>query len=140
MKKWFQDAGMTLTGGDTIAARCTMVSYRDRMTWVRWFYFLCYIFHLQYLSVLYMYSWVSHVSKCVQMCFIKVGATAEDEMCNFYLMYWVDGQEKLKNERYVILFYSLLSTDLFSLKPSFSSLLFFVVQVCQCRSTCLLMG
>ena len=28
-----------------------------------------------------------------------MGATAEDEMCNFYLMYWVDGQEKLKNER-----------------------------------------
>merc|ERR1719391_811990 len=54
---------MTLTGGDTIAARCTMVSYRDRMTWV--------------------------------------GATAEDEMCNFYLMYWVDGQEKLNNERCV---------------------------------------
>ena len=25
-------------------------------------------------------------------------------MCNFYLMYWVDGQEKLKNERSVILF------------------------------------
>jgi len=58
-----EETGMTLTGGDTIAARCTMVSYRDRMTWV--------------------------------------GATAEDEMCNFYLMYWVDGQEKLKNERCV---------------------------------------
>ena len=25
-------------------------------------------------------------------------------MCNFYLMYWVDGQEKLKNERSVFLF------------------------------------
>merc|ERR1712218_773884 len=60
-----QETGMTLTGGDTIAARCTMVSYRDRMTWV--------------------------------------GATAEDEMCNFYLMYWVDGQEKLKNERFTAL-------------------------------------
>ena len=28
-----------------------------------------------------------------------VGATAEDEMCNFYMMYWVDGSEKLTNER-----------------------------------------
>ena len=56
-----EDRGMTLTNGDTIAARCTMVSYRDRIT--------------------------------------LVGATAEDEMCNFYMMYWVEGQEKLSNER-----------------------------------------
>jgi len=57
------DPSMTLSRGDTIAARCTMVSYRDRITWV--------------------------------------GATAEDEMCNFYMMYWVDGQEKLSSERCV---------------------------------------
>jgi len=56
-----EDAEMTLSGGDTVAARCTMVSYRDRITWV--------------------------------------GATAEDEMCNFYMMYWVQGQRKLSNER-----------------------------------------
>ena len=55
------DSSMTVTGGDTLAARCTMVSYRDRITWV--------------------------------------GATAEDEMCNFYMMYWVEGEEKLGNER-----------------------------------------
>ena len=55
------DPYMTMTGGDTIAARCTMVSYRNRITWV--------------------------------------GATAEDEMCNFYMMYWVEGKEKLDNER-----------------------------------------
>jgi len=55
------DPHMTMTGGDTIAARCTMVSLRNRITWV--------------------------------------GATAEDEMCNFYMMYWVDGQDKLSNER-----------------------------------------
>ena len=29
-----EDSAMTLTGGDTVAARCTMVSYRDRITWV----------------------------------------------------------------------------------------------------------
>merc|ERR1712127_830944 len=29
-----EDKAMTITGGDTLAARCTMVSYRDRMTWV----------------------------------------------------------------------------------------------------------
>ena len=55
------DEKMTLTGGDTLAARCTMVSNRGRVTWV--------------------------------------GATARDEMCNFYLMYWVDGRQKLENER-----------------------------------------
>ena len=59
------DSSMTLRRGDTIAAQCTMVSYRDRITWM--------------------------------------GATAEDEMCNFYMMYWVDGQEKLSNERCVSL-------------------------------------
>lgn len=58
-----QDPTMTLGGGDTVAARCTMVSYRDRMTWV--------------------------------------GATANDEMCNFYMMYWVQGQDKLASERCV---------------------------------------
>jgi len=45
--------GLTLTKGDTVAARCTMVNHRDRITYV--------------------------------------GATNEDEMCNFYIMYWVDG-------------------------------------------------
>ena len=29
----------------------------------------------------------------------QVGATAEDEMCNFYMMYWVEGREKLGTER-----------------------------------------
>jgi len=48
-----EDKSMVIRKGDTIAARCTMVSYRDRITWV--------------------------------------GATAEDEMCNFYMMYWVEG-------------------------------------------------
>ena len=56
-----KDKSMTLTGGDTVAARCTMVSYRDRITWV--------------------------------------GATADDEMCNFYMMYWVQGDKKLTGER-----------------------------------------
>jgi len=56
-----RDPYMTMTGGDTIAARCTMVSHRNRITWV--------------------------------------GATAKDEMCNFYMMYWVEGQQKMKKER-----------------------------------------
>lgn len=47
------DSGLTLTQGDRVAARCTMVNHRDRIT--------------------------------------AVGATNEDEMCNFYIMYWVDG-------------------------------------------------
>ncbi|XP_064106130.1 peptidylglycine alpha-hydroxylating monooxygenase-like isoform X1 [Macrobrachium nipponense] len=41
---------LTLAKGDTVAARCTMQSNRDRIT--------------------------------------RVGATNEDEMCNFYIMYW----------------------------------------------------
>ena len=49
-----------IRGGDTLAARCTMVSDRDRVTWV--------------------------------------GPTAAHEMCNFYMMYWVEGGAKLENE------------------------------------------
>lgn len=45
---------------DTLAARCTMVSNRDRWTYV--------------------------------------GSTAEDEMCNFYLMYYVEHGEPLKTK------------------------------------------
>ena len=33
----------------------------------------------------------------------RVGATSDDEMCNFYLMYWVEGKEKLRVERCVSL-------------------------------------
>ena len=58
---WAVRSPEVIRGGDTLAARCTMVSDRDRVTWV--------------------------------------GATAEDEMCNFYMMYWVDGEEKLTSER-----------------------------------------
>ena len=29
-----------------------------------------------------------------------VGATADDEMCNFYVMYWTEADSILKNERY----------------------------------------
>lgn len=43
---------LTLTKGDTVAARCTMQSNRDRTT--------------------------------------RVGSTNEDEMCNFYMMYWAE--------------------------------------------------
>jgi peptidylglycine monooxygenase len=48
---------MTLTRGDTVAARCTMVNTRDRTT--------------------------------------MIGMTGEDEMCNFYLMYWVEGKQPI---------------------------------------------
>jgi len=48
---------MTLTKGDTVAARCTMVSNRDWTT--------------------------------------RIGLTSDDEMCNFYVMYWTDGSEGL---------------------------------------------
>merc|ERR1719244_511476 len=46
------DPTITLRKGDTVAARCTMESNRDRTT--------------------------------------RVGSTNEDEMCNFYVMYWTD--------------------------------------------------
>ena len=45
---------LTFTKGDTLAARCTMINHRDRITYI--------------------------------------GMTNEDEMCNFYIMYWVKGK------------------------------------------------
>ncbi|KAK8388874.1 hypothetical protein O3P69_020670 [Scylla paramamosain] len=45
---------MVIRKGDTVAARCTMESKRDRIT--------------------------------------RIGSTNEDEMCNFYIMYWTDGK------------------------------------------------
>lgn len=55
------EKNMTIVKGDVMAARCTMVSDRKRVT--------------------------------------KVGPTNLDEMCNFYVMYWVDGREPL-NQKY----------------------------------------
>jgi len=49
---------LTLSRGDTVAARCTMVNTRDRAT--------------------------------------DVGPTNADEMCNFYIMYWVEGDQPMK--------------------------------------------
>ena len=48
------DPDLTLTKGDVVAARCTMVNDRDTTTYI--------------------------------------GTTKEDEMCNFYIMYWVKGK------------------------------------------------
>ena len=48
---------LSLTRGDVVAARCTMVNTRDRTTFV--------------------------------------GATKEDEMCNFFIMYWVEGDSPM---------------------------------------------
>ena len=76
-----EDSAMTLTGGDTVAARCTMVSYRDRITWVT----------NSHLNIFCPSKHSKH--------YFQVGATAEDEMCNFYMMYWVEGREKLGTER-----------------------------------------
>lgn len=55
------DPNLTLAKGDTVAARCTMVNFKDHAVWV--------------------------------------GATRDDEMCNFYLMYWVDGHETLSKNQ-----------------------------------------
>ena len=55
-----KDSNMIIQQGDVLAARCTMVSDRNRTT--------------------------------------KIGATNEDEMCNFYIMYWMDGVESLKQK------------------------------------------
>ncbi len=30
---------------------------------------------------------------------VWVGSTREDEMCNFYLMYWMDGPKNLKQKQ-----------------------------------------
>jgi len=51
------DEKVTLKPGDVVAARCTMVDNRDRVTWI--------------------------------------GATNNDEMCNFYIMYWVYGKQQV---------------------------------------------
>jgi len=52
------DKSITLSKGDVVAARCTMVNHRDRITYI--------------------------------------GATKEDEMCNFYIMYWVKGKAPME--------------------------------------------
>jgi len=57
------ETNTTLRMGDRVAARCTMVSERDRVT--------------------------------------RVGATAEDEMCNYYVMYWVEGSAPLTTNQCV---------------------------------------
>jgi peptidylglycine monooxygenase len=51
------DSEMTLTKGDIVAARCTMVNPNDHD--------------------------------------VHIGTTGKDEMCNFYIMYWVKGKEPL---------------------------------------------
>ena len=53
MFKAMDDTSITMTYGDTLATRCTMVNYKDSA--------------------------------------VSVGSTNEDEMCNFYMMYWVEG-------------------------------------------------
>merc|ERR1711993_198051 len=52
------ETDITLSAGDVVAARCTMVNTRDRTT--------------------------------------MVGPTGEDEMCNFYMMYWVEGKDTIQ--------------------------------------------
>lgn len=56
-----EDPNMIIGKGDILAARCTMVSNRNRVT--------------------------------------QIGPTGDDEMCNFYLMYWVQG-DKLPFQKY----------------------------------------
>jgi len=55
---------LTIRKGDTVAARCTMVSNRN---------------------------WVT-----------RIGLTSDDEMCNFYIMYWTDGGEVLKTKNWFV--------------------------------------
>merc|ERR1711879_51435 len=54
-----KDSSMTLTHGDILAARCTMVNSHDHD--------------------------------------VYIGQTNKDEMCNFYVMYWVLGKEPVKD-------------------------------------------
>ena len=58
-----ENKAVTISRGETIASRCTMVNHRPYATWI--------------------------------------GSTRKDEMCNFYLMYWVHGKETLKSNRCV---------------------------------------
>ena len=51
------DEDMSVTKGDVIAARCTMVNHLDHS--------------------------------------VQIGPTNNDEMCNFYLMYWIKGQKPM---------------------------------------------
>ena len=59
---------MTLTRGDTVAARCTMVNNRDR-----------------YVITLHRNLYTLQLFRTTY-----IGTTNEDEMCNFYIMYWTN--------------------------------------------------
>uniref|UniRef100_A0A646QG22 peptidylglycine monooxygenase n=1 Tax=Hemiscolopendra marginata TaxID=943146 RepID=A0A646QG22_9MYRI len=54
------DSSVVIRKGDILAARCTMVNDRDRIT--------------------------------------RIGPTSADEMCNFYLLYWVEGPKTLEQK------------------------------------------
>ena len=68
-----KDTSITLKNGDTLATRCTMVNYKGNKQQNYNFFHCCNIF-------------VSLDSA------VYVGSTNEDEMCNFYMMYWVEGK------------------------------------------------
>ena len=71
------DSELTLTKGDIVAARCTMVRRIFQNSAVLP---SLPIFHFQVNS---------HDHD------VHIGTTGKDEMCNFYIMYWVKGKEPL---------------------------------------------
>ena len=84
---------LILVAGDNVAARCTMVNTRDR----------CHILHTNQLPLLtkrnkdmFVSLLFSPLFECLSPRVTEVGPTGEDEMCNFYLMYWVEGRDTIQ--------------------------------------------
>ena len=82
----------TLMPGDVIAARCTMV--KNAITFFSLGAFdTLNIGHLQYnlhISLSYVFIQVNNRDRITW-----IGATNNDEMCNFYVMYWVYGKQQV---------------------------------------------
>ena len=106
---------MTLSAGDVVAARCTMVNTRDR-----WWHIYHILYH-KYISLSNVISlltnpavsmWrlqinMTQITSTNQQFMVSskiswhdrttvVGPTGEDEMCNFYMMYWVQGKDTIQ--------------------------------------------
>ena len=75
-----KDTSITMKNRDTLATRCTMVNYKGDKKNTTISYLFTIITCLHFCNVFQLDSAV------------YVGSTNEDEMCNFYMMYWVEGR------------------------------------------------
>ncbi len=66
---------VTIKQGDYVAAVCTMYNSQSRVVRIGYNHFFLYIINL----------------------FEYFSSTGDDEMCNFYMMYWVDGDQLLED-------------------------------------------